>query len=191
MGLSGKVDKLINVDKAKELNLPVIKRFSGGGTVVVDHSTFCLTFILNKVNCYHYLYFEEWFPKNGFPYTSDGLEWWILYQGFWPDKCPFFRITWEWLCVWWSQICWKCSKYLCCWLINRFLYWSYASPHIFSLGLWWWNDVCIESMFNNMNMIRSIQQNSQSIENNVITLHSWLEWRIMYHQKRPFWVHFL
>lgn len=59
MGLSGKVDKLINVDKAKELNLPVIKRFSGGGTVVVDHSTFCLTFILNKVNCYHYLYFEE------------------------------------------------------------------------------------------------------------------------------------
>ena len=49
MGLSGKVDKLINVEKAKELQLPVIKRFSGGGTVVVDNSTFCLTFILNKV----------------------------------------------------------------------------------------------------------------------------------------------
>ena len=49
MGLSGKVDKLINVEKAKELKLPVIKRFSGGGTVVVDNSTFCLTFILNKV----------------------------------------------------------------------------------------------------------------------------------------------
>lgn len=49
MGLSGKVDKLINVDKAKELHLPVIKRFSGGGTVVVDDSTFCLTFVLNKV----------------------------------------------------------------------------------------------------------------------------------------------
>lgn len=29
MGLSGKVDKLINVEKAKELKLPVIKRFSG------------------------------------------------------------------------------------------------------------------------------------------------------------------
>lgn len=49
MGLSGKVEKLINVEKAKEFHLPVIKRFSGGGTVVVDNSTFCLTFILNKV----------------------------------------------------------------------------------------------------------------------------------------------
>ena len=49
MGLSGKVENLINVEKAKELHLPVIKRFSGGGTVVVDNSTFCLTFILNKV----------------------------------------------------------------------------------------------------------------------------------------------
>ena len=49
MGLSGKGEKLINVEKAKELHLPVIKRFSGGGTVVVDNSTFCLTFILNKV----------------------------------------------------------------------------------------------------------------------------------------------
>ena len=49
MGLSGKVEKLINVEKAKELHLPVIKRFSGGGTVVVDNATFCLTFILNKV----------------------------------------------------------------------------------------------------------------------------------------------
>ena len=59
MGLSGKVDKLINVEKAKELKLPVIKRFSGGGTVVVDHSTFCLTLILNKVCNSIYLYFEE------------------------------------------------------------------------------------------------------------------------------------
>ncbi|KAK8806764.1 hypothetical protein WA588_005566 [Blastocystis sp. NMH] len=57
MGLSGKVEKLINVEKAKELHLPVIKRFSGGGTVVVDNSTFCLTFILNKSD----------FPKLVFP----------------------------------------------------------------------------------------------------------------------------
>lgn len=55
MGLSGKVDKLINVEKAKELHLPVIKRFSGGGTVVVDYSTFCLTFVLNKVSLRGYV----------------------------------------------------------------------------------------------------------------------------------------
>ena len=46
MGLSGKVDKLINVEKAKELHLPVIKRFSGGCLVLFDYSTFCLTFVL-------------------------------------------------------------------------------------------------------------------------------------------------
>lgn len=51
MGLSGKKENLINIEKAKALKLPVIKRFSGGGTVVVDDSTFCLTFILSKVYC--------------------------------------------------------------------------------------------------------------------------------------------
>ena len=51
MGLSGKKENLINTEKAKALKLPVIKRFSGGGTVVVDDSTFCLTFILSKVYC--------------------------------------------------------------------------------------------------------------------------------------------
>ncbi|KAK8821588.1 hypothetical protein WA556_002037, partial [Blastocystis sp. ATCC 50177/Nand II] len=63
MGLSGKVDKLINVDKAKELHLPVIKRFSGGGTVVVDDSTFCLTFVLSKSdfpNCVFPTPFMNW-----------------------------------------------------------------------------------------------------------------------------------
>ena len=79
MGLSGKVDKLINVEKAKELNLPVIKRFSGGGTVVVDNSTFCLTFILNKVCVIQGTLFLVGIPKVGVPNPFDGLEWGVLY----------------------------------------------------------------------------------------------------------------
>lgn len=67
MGLSGKVEKLINVEKAKEFHLPVIKRFSGGGTVVVDNSTFCLTFILNKVLTWFNSDSQKEFPSLVFP----------------------------------------------------------------------------------------------------------------------------
>ena len=67
MGLSGKVEKLVNVEKAKEFNLPVIKRFSGGGTVVVDNSTFCLTFILNKVFIWINDKKQDQFPSMVFP----------------------------------------------------------------------------------------------------------------------------
>lgn len=45
MGVSGKPDELIYMDKA---TIPVIKRFSGGGTVVVDHNTLFVSFIFQK-----------------------------------------------------------------------------------------------------------------------------------------------
>jgi len=45
MGVSGKPDELIYMDRAK---IPVIKRFSGGGTVVVDHNTLFVSFIFQK-----------------------------------------------------------------------------------------------------------------------------------------------
>ena len=48
MGISGKKEELIDLKKAKEKNIPVIKRFSGGGTVIVDENTLFATFILNK-----------------------------------------------------------------------------------------------------------------------------------------------
>ncbi|KAK8809641.1 hypothetical protein WA158_000584 [Blastocystis sp. Blastoise] len=50
LGISGKPEKLINVDKAKELNLKIIRRFSGGGTVVVDNDTYFCTLILEKAS---------------------------------------------------------------------------------------------------------------------------------------------
>lgn len=46
MGISGKPEKLIRSDA----NVPIIKRFSGGGTVIVDENTLFVTFIFQKSN---------------------------------------------------------------------------------------------------------------------------------------------
>lgn len=48
MGISGKPEELIYTPKALEIGCPVIKRFSGGGTVFIDHNTLFLSFICNK-----------------------------------------------------------------------------------------------------------------------------------------------
>lgn len=48
MGISGKVEELIHIDEAKNLNIPIIKRFSGGGTVAIDENTLFVTFIFNS-----------------------------------------------------------------------------------------------------------------------------------------------
>jgi lipoate---protein ligase len=48
MGISGKPEELINFSKLREEPIPMIRRFSGGGTVVIDHDTTFVTFICNK-----------------------------------------------------------------------------------------------------------------------------------------------
>ena len=48
MGISGKVENLVDVEKAKALSSPLIKRYSGGGTVFIDENTLFLSFICNK-----------------------------------------------------------------------------------------------------------------------------------------------
>lgn len=45
MGISGQVQQLIRQDKIKQLPIPLIRRFSGGGTVVVDENTLFVTLI--------------------------------------------------------------------------------------------------------------------------------------------------
>ncbi|MCP5469009.1 MAG: lipoate--protein ligase family protein [Chlamydiales bacterium] len=46
MGISGKPEELIEKERAGDL--PIIKRFSGGGTVVIDPDTVFVTFICNS-----------------------------------------------------------------------------------------------------------------------------------------------
>jgi lipoate-protein ligase A len=48
MGISGKPHELIDLDQARNNNIPIIKRFSGGGTVIVDEQTLFVTFIFQK-----------------------------------------------------------------------------------------------------------------------------------------------
>lgn len=48
MGISGKPDVLLHKDNVLADGIPVIRRFSGGGTVFVDHSTCFVTFIMNQ-----------------------------------------------------------------------------------------------------------------------------------------------
>lgn len=48
MGISGKEEELIDIEKTKKAGIDVIRRFSGGGTVIVDEDTFFVSFILQK-----------------------------------------------------------------------------------------------------------------------------------------------
>jgi len=48
MGISGKAEELVDVAKAARQGIPIIKRFSGGGTVIVDEDTLFVTFICQK-----------------------------------------------------------------------------------------------------------------------------------------------
>ena len=44
-GLSGKIHELVNINEAKRDNINIIRRFTGGGTVIVDENTFFVSFI--------------------------------------------------------------------------------------------------------------------------------------------------
>ncbi|KAM0893750.1 hypothetical protein ACQ4PT_024913 [Festuca glaucescens] len=48
MGVSGKVSELVEIQPVLQDRVPVIRRFSGGGTVIVDQGTVFVTFICNK-----------------------------------------------------------------------------------------------------------------------------------------------
>lgn len=56
MGISGKPKLLLNPDLIQTKPIPVIRRFSGGGTVFIDENTHFITFICNSqeinVPCY-------------------------------------------------------------------------------------------------------------------------------------------
>ncbi|HEX4839636.1 MAG TPA: lipoate--protein ligase family protein [Rhabdochlamydiaceae bacterium] len=49
MGISGKADALVHLDQLPN-SIPLLRRFSGGGTVIVDENTVFVTFIRNKAD---------------------------------------------------------------------------------------------------------------------------------------------
>lgn len=48
LGISGKKEQLIDLEKVKDNNVLMLKRFSGGGTVIVDENTVFTSFILRR-----------------------------------------------------------------------------------------------------------------------------------------------
>jgi lipoate-protein ligase A len=48
MGISGKKEELVDCPRAAQDGIVLIKRFSGGGTVIVDENTLFMTFICQK-----------------------------------------------------------------------------------------------------------------------------------------------
>lgn len=50
MGISGDPDELLYMDKVKEHQIPVIRRYSGGGTVIIDENTLFVSFIFQKTS---------------------------------------------------------------------------------------------------------------------------------------------
>jgi len=48
MGISGKMEELLDVQSVQKEKIPVIKRFSGGGTVIVDENTLFISFLMAK-----------------------------------------------------------------------------------------------------------------------------------------------
>ncbi|MCB1084744.1 MAG: lipoate--protein ligase family protein [Chlamydiia bacterium] len=48
MGISGKFEQLVDEKKIANSPIPLIKRYSGGGTIVVDNDTLFVSFIMQK-----------------------------------------------------------------------------------------------------------------------------------------------
>ena len=46
LGISGKAHELVHLDRARAAGVPLCRRFSGGGTVIVDTSTVFVTFLV-------------------------------------------------------------------------------------------------------------------------------------------------
>ena len=77
MGISGKIDALVDRDKWNANPVPIIKRFSGGGTVYVDHNTLFITLLGNKT-----LFDEECFPAQLMEWSAQFYAPLFANQGF-------------------------------------------------------------------------------------------------------------
>jgi lipoate---protein ligase len=91
IGISGQPAQLINSAKMMTTPLPLIRRFSGGGTVVIDESTLFITLICHQealkiapyprpimewtASLYHPLFPSKTFALEENDYTVNGRKW--------------------------------------------------------------------------------------------------------------------
>jgi len=77
MGISGKAEQLIHFDKLRNMPISLIRRFSGGGTVIVDENTLFVTLI-----CQSKAIAITPFPKSIMQWTADNI-----YRPLFPSHC--------------------------------------------------------------------------------------------------------
>lgn len=83
VGLSGNVDELVDVGKAKKDDIPLIRRFTGGGTVITDKDTMIVSIIFGSRNAFSKLpYAPNPFPRDIMSWTSK-----MIYQQAFDSLC--------------------------------------------------------------------------------------------------------
>lgn len=64
LGISGKPEKLVHIENTNHDGVPMVKRYTGGGTVYVDDKVRFVSFIMNKASL-----------PNVNPYPHDIMKW--------------------------------------------------------------------------------------------------------------------
>lgn len=123
MGISGQPESLLNLNSVQKENIPVIKRFSGGGTVIVDENTLFITFIMAKDHL------------DVHPFPEPILRWSAdLYADAW--KIPHFHLRENDFCIG-EKKCGGNAQYIKKdrWLHHTSFLWDYSEKNMENLLL--------------------------------------------------------
>ncbi len=122
LGISGKPHELINMEHLNLHPIPCIRRFSGGGTVIVDENTLFITFIFQK-------------EEHPFPAYPEPIMRWSesLYKEVFAT--PFFALR---------ENDYVLNQYKCggnaqyikknCWLLHTSFLWDFKDAHMLYLS---------------------------------------------------------
>ncbi|HSX10673.1 MAG TPA: lipoate--protein ligase family protein [Chlamydiales bacterium] len=123
MGISGQPEALLNLPTVERDQIPIIKRFSGGGTVIVDENTLFITFIMAKEHI------------DVAPFPEPILRWSAdLYRDAW--KIPQFHLRENDYCIG-EKKCGGNAQYIKKdrWLHHTSFLWDYSEENMAHLRL--------------------------------------------------------
>lgn len=88
LGISAKVNELVNKDIAINDNIKLLKRFTGGGTVIIDNNCCLISFIITNKNNKNNNIQNLLYPKHSYP--RDIMKWSedLIYSNVFNDLLP-------------------------------------------------------------------------------------------------------